>query len=149
MKVAAVTGDDVLPVHIGKSRFAGVQSGLFETAFILSANAYMGVSSIVPAIETGADVIITGRVADPSLFLAPMIHHFGWSVDDYDLMAKGTVIGHLLECAGQLTGGYFADPGKKDVSTCLSWFPIAEIQSDGSALLTKFRELEGRLNSAR
>ncbi|MDW0116097.1 DUF1446 domain-containing protein [Sporosarcina thermotolerans] len=146
VKVAAVTGDDVLPYILENQGSLSFNPELFETASILSANAYMGVSSIVPAIETGADVIITGRVADPSLFLAPMIHHFGWSVDDYDLMAKGTVIGHLLECAGQLTGGYFADPGKKDVSgLAYLGFPIAEIQSDGSALLTKVPGTGGSL----
>ena len=67
------------------------------------------------ALESGADIVLTGRVADPSLALAPLAHHFGWTLDDVDRFARGTVVGHLLECAGQLTGGYYADPGKKDV----------------------------------
>ena len=77
----------------------------------ISANAYLGVAALLPALETGADIVITGRVADPSLFLAPIAHRYGWSLDDFDRLARGTCVGHLLECAGQLTGGYFADPG--------------------------------------
>ena len=61
-------------------------------------------------------MILTGRVADPSLFLAPMVHEFGWALDDWNRLGQGTSIGHLLECAGQITGGYFADPGVKDVA---------------------------------
>jgi hypothetical protein len=146
VKVTAVTGDDVLPYILDHRNSLDFNPQLAEDAPILSANAYMGASAIVPAIETGADIIITGRVADPSLFLAPMIHHFGWSQQDYDLMARGTVIGHLLECGGQLTGGFFADPGKKDVEgLAFLGFPIAEIQSDGSALLTKLPGTGGAL----
>lgn len=146
VKVAAVTGDDVLPYILENRESIPFNPKLTESAAILSANAYMGASAIVPAIETGADVIITGRVADPSLFLAPMIHHFGWSTSDYDLMAKGTVIGHLLECGGQLTGGFFADPGKKDVNGLSNLgFPMAEIETDGSATLTKLPGTGGAL----
>ncbi|MCM3709162.1 acyclic terpene utilization AtuA family protein [Sporosarcina luteola] len=146
VKVAAVTGDDVLPYILKKCDSLEFKPRLSENVSILSANAYMGASTIVPAIETGADVIITGRVADPSLFLAPMIHHFGWSTSDYELMGKGTVIGHLLECGGQLTGGFFADPGKKDVGGLAHLgFPLAEVQPDGSALLTKLPGTGGAL----
>ena len=67
------------------------------------------------ALEHGADVVITGRVADPAIFMAPAIYEFGWSLEDWDKLAKGTMMGHLLECGGQVTGGYFAEPGKKDV----------------------------------
>ena len=83
---------------------------------LFSANAYLGVEEMLPALESGADIVLTGRVADPSLALAPLAHHFGWRLDDVERFARGTVVGHLLECAGQLTGGYYADPGKKDVS---------------------------------
>ena len=82
---------------------------------IVSANAYMGVEGILKALEHGADVVITGRVADPAIFMAPAIYEFGWSLEDWDKLAKGTMMGHLLECGGQVTGGYFAEPGKKDV----------------------------------
>lgn len=146
VKVAAVTGDDVLPYVLSNRDSIQFSPVLNESADIISANAYMGAASILPALESGADIIITGRVADPSLFLAPMIHHFDWSMDDHDLLAKGTVIGHLLECGGQLTGGYFADPGKKDVSGMASLgFPLAEVQPDGSALLTKLPGTGGAL----
>ena len=82
---------------------------------MVSANAYLGAGPIVEALAGGADVVITGRVSDPALFLAPLMHEFGWALDDWDRLGKGTVVGHLLECAGQITGGYFADPGYKDV----------------------------------
>ena len=77
---------------------------------LLSANAYLGATPMAEALRGGADVVITGRVADPALFLAPMVHDFGWAMDDWNLLGQGTVVGHLLECAGQITGGYFADP---------------------------------------
>jgi hypothetical protein len=81
------------------------------------------------------------------LFLAPLVHEFGWALDDWDLLGKGTVVGHLLECAGQITGGYFADPGYKDVSDLARLgFPIAEVAEDGSAVLTKVVGSGGRLS---
>ncbi|GAB3890894.1 hypothetical protein GCM10029964_063170 [Kibdelosporangium lantanae] len=84
-----------------------------EHGEIVSANAYLGADAVLPALS--ADVVITGRVADPSLFVAPLADRLGWDVDDVPRIAAGTVVGHLLECAGQLTGGYFADPGFQDV----------------------------------
>src|SRR5690606_9045296 len=81
----------------------------------LSANAYIGAGPLAEAMAAGADVIVTGRVADPSLALAPFMHHHGWSPDDCRLMASGTLAGHLLECGAQVSGGYYADPGFKDV----------------------------------
>ena len=89
-------------------------------------------------LDRGADVVLTGRVADPSLFLGALIHAFGWNTESWDLIGQGTAVGHLLECAGQLTGGYFADPGYKDVPDLdRLGFPLAEVCEDGSALLTK------------
>ena len=86
----------------------------------------------------GADVVITGRASDPALFLAPMIHAFGWAMDDWNLLGQGTVAGHLLECAGQITGGYFADPGYKDVEGLARLgFPIGEVGEDGALVITK------------
>ena len=141
LKIAAVTGDDVL---------ADVRAGDFplierpeETAAaldgaIVSANAYLGAGPIVTALAQGADIVITGRVADPALFLAPLVHEFGWRMDDWGMLGKGTVIGHLLECAGQITGGYFADPGYKDVTGLARLgFPLAEVRPDGAAVITK------------
>jgi hypothetical protein len=90
------------------------------------------------ALSAGADVVITGRASDPALFLAPMIHAFGWTMDDWNLLGKGTVAGHLLECAGQITGGYFADPSYKDVAGLARLgFPIGEVGEDGSLVVTK------------
>ena len=93
---------------------------------------------MLPALESGADVVLTGRVADPSLALAPLAHHFGWTLDDTERFARGTVVGHLLECAGQITGGYYADPGRKDVPGMATLgFPFADVDADGNARLSK------------
>ena len=147
IKVAAVTGDDVLTILDTSSPSMEANQPLNESGPIISANVYLGVEAILPALNTSADIILTGRVADPSLFLAPIVHHFGWSLDDTDLLAKGTVIGHLLECGGQLSGGYFADPGKKDVPDMANLgLPFAEIQADGSAVFTKLPDTGGVIN---
>ncbi len=105
---------------------------------LLSANAYLGAEPMAQALTAGADIVITGRASDPALFLAPMIHAFGWAMDDWNLLGQGTVAGHLLECAGQITGGYFADPGYKDVADLARLgFPIGEVGEDGSLVITK------------
>jgi hypothetical protein len=90
--------------------------------------------------------VITGRVADPSLYLGPLVHEFGWALDDWDLMGKGVCVGHLLECGGQVTGGYFADPGVKDVPDLARLgFPIAQVAEDGSFTITKVPGSGGRV----
>lgn len=140
LKIAAISGDDVLDtLKSGPYRITETDEPVAGMANILvSANAYLGVEPLVEALRNGADVVITGRVADPSLFLAPLIHEFGWSFDDWDKLGKGTAVGHLLECAGQVTGGYFADPGSKDVADLAHLgFPIAEVSEDGSIVITK------------
>jgi hypothetical protein len=105
---------------------------------LLSANAYLGAEPMAQALTSGADIVITGRASDPALFLAPMIDAFGWAMDDWNLLGQGTVAGHLLECAGQITGGYFADPGYKDVSDLARLgFPIGEVGEDGGLVITK------------
>ena len=138
MKVAVVTGDEVLGhLHPG---IPVMETGrpVTDVPEIVSANAYLGAESLLPAIETGADIIIGGRIADPSLVVAPIMHHFGWRLDDWNLLARATVVGHLLECAGQVTGGYFADPGKKDVPGLAHLgFPFAAVDEDGSAFISK------------
>lgn len=114
---------------------------------IVSAEAYLGADPIVEALAAGADIVITGRVADPSLFLAPIIHEFGWTLQDAERIARGSGIGHLLECGAQVTGGYFVDPGYKDVPD--PWnlaFPIAEVESDGSVVITKLDGTGGAVN---
>jgi hypothetical protein len=148
LKIAAVTGDDVLSAVAGTDlplmeRDAGLSS-LGER--IVSANAYLGCEAVVEALARGADVVITGRIADPSLYLAPLVHEFGWPLDDWDLLGKGICAGHLLECAGQVSGGYFADPGFKDVPDLARLgFPIAEVGPDGSCTITKVPGSGGRV----
>jgi len=143
LAVAVVLGDDVLQRidETNQKNLPLMESDKSLASLgrsIISANAYIGVEGIVNALAQGADVVITGRVADPALFLAPLIHEFGWAMDDWDLLGKGTLVGHLLECAGQVTGGYFADPGYRDVPDLARLgFPLAEVSSDGSAVITK------------
>ncbi|HEY2435291.1 MAG TPA: acyclic terpene utilization AtuA family protein [Vicinamibacterales bacterium] len=147
--IAVVTGDDVR---------AAVTSGGFSTTEtgepldehnVVSANAYLGAEPIAEALRRGADVVITGRVADPSLFLAPIAVHHGWALDDWALAGRGTLVGHLLECAGQVTGGYFADPGVKDVPALARLgFPLAEVEADGSAVITKVAGSGGIVTAA-
>lgn len=151
LKIAAVTGDDVLDaVRRGDYRFE--ESGERVAAFdgrIVSANAYLGAAPIVDALAAGADVVLTGRVADPSLFIAPLIHEYDWSMDDWNTLGQATVIGHLLECAGQVTGGYFADPGFKDVPDLARLgFPIGEVSADGSLVVTKVPHAGGCVTEA-
>jgi len=147
MKIACVTGDDLL-ANIDKY----MDSTVWETGEalsklpgeIVSANVYLGVDGILEALKQGADVVITGRVSDPAIFMAPIIHEFGWAMDDWDKLGKGTMIGHLLECGGQVTGGYYAEPGKKDVpSVGHLGFPIVEVAEDGSFIITKVAEAGG------
>ncbi len=142
LKIAAVTGDDVLE-KIAESRSPVWETGLPVREYrdrMVSANAYVGVEAIVPCLQKGCNVILTGRVADPSLFLAPMVHEFGWAADDWGRLGAGTATGHLLECAGQVTGGFFAEPGLKDVPDLSRLgFPLAEAAEDGTAVITKVR----------
>ena len=140
LKIAAIVGDDVLDAcndgDLPIMEFEGTIRQLGNR--LLSANAYLGAEPMAQALTAGADIVITGRASDPALFLAPMIHAFGWAMDDWNLLGQGTVAGHLLECAGQVTGGYFADPGYKDVADLARLgFPIGEVGEDGSLVITK------------
>ncbi|AWL91423.1 acyclic terpene utilization AtuA family protein [Bradyrhizobium ottawaense] len=151
LRIAAVTGDDVLDAVLsGAWRFD--ESGEEIIAYrdrIISANAYLGAGPIVGALDAGAEIVLTGRVADPSLFTAPLIHAFGWRMDDWTMLGQATVIGHLLECAGQVTGGYFADPGFKDVPDLARLgFPIGEVTADGTVTVTKLPHAGGRVSAA-
>ncbi len=140
LPVAAVTGDDVLDVI---ARDGGTIAETGEPIerlgdALVSANAYIGADPIVDALAAGARVIVTGRAADPSLFVAPLRHAFGWAADLWELIGRATAVGHLLECAGQVTGGYFADPGRTDVSGLARLgFPLAEVAADGRATISK------------
>ena len=151
LKIAAVSGDDVLD-QVKQGHFRFVESGDDVAAYqdrIVSANAYLGATPIVEALGAGADIVLTGRVADPSLFTAPLIHEFGWRMDDWTTLGQATVVGHLLECAGQVTGGYFADPGFKDVPDLARLgFPIGEVSADGAVVMTKVAHAGGLVTEA-
>ncbi len=127
LKVATVVGDDVRPL--------AESFGLPDDA--LFANAYLGARPIVEALDAGADIVVTGRVADAALFLAPLVHEFGWAWDDWDRLAAGVVVGHLLECSGQVTGGNWSGAWWLNADPQSIGFPIAEVESDGSAVITK------------
>ena len=149
VRVAAVTGDDVLDALDLDA--PAMESGLplSHYAPIVSANAYLGAEAMLPALASGADIVITGRVADPSLFVAPLMHEYGWASGDVDRLARGTGVGHLLECAGQLCGGYFADPGRKDIPGMAALgFPFADVDPDGNATLGKVDGTGGRITVA-
>jgi len=150
LKIAAVTGDDVLD-QLRSGDYLD-DTGAPVTALgdrLLSANAYLGAQPLVEALAQGADVIVTGRVADPALVLAPLIHEFGWAEDDWERLGQGTLAGHLLECAGQVSGGYFADPGYKDVANLARLgFPIGVVSEDGSLEITKVPGSGGAVTTA-
>lgn len=147
LKIAAVLGDNIsdnIDQYYDKDvlEFDKKLGEIKED--IISANAYIGCEGIVEALENGADIIITGRVADPALTIGPLVHEFGWTLEDADKMGQATLAGHLLECAGQVTGGYFADPGYKDVPNLdRLGFPIAQIREDGDLIISKVEESGG------
>jgi hypothetical protein len=151
LRIAAVTGDDVLAL-LDRAELRTEEDGGPGAAIgdrLVSANAYIGASSIVEALAAGADVVVTGRAADPALFLAPLVHGFGWSMDDWTRLGRGTLVGHLLECAGQITGGYFADPPLKEVGGLARLgFPIGEVDEDGSVVITKVPGSGGTVSEA-
>jgi hypothetical protein len=150
LRVAAVTGDELLD---GTSNLAlaldtGV-TGAHLGNCLVSANAYTGAAPIASALAQGTDVVITGRAADPSLFLGPLVFEFGWAMDDWPLLGKGILAGHLLECAGQVTGGYFADPPyKSPVDLARLGFPIGEVREDGDLVITKVPGSGGAVTAA-
>ena len=149
LKVAAVTGDDVLD-RIGPFRLD--ETGATAEALgdrLVSANAYIGIEGLVAALDAGADVVICGRASDPTLFLAPLVHEFGWARDDWTRLGRGVLVGHLLECAAQITGGYFADPGVKDVPDLVHLgHPLAEVDASGNAVITKLPGTGGMITRA-
>jgi hypothetical protein len=127
LKVATIVGDDV--------RSQASELGLPDDS--LFANAYLGARPIVDALDAGAHVVITGRVADAALFLAPLVHELGWRWDDWDRLAAGVVVGHLLECSGQVTGGNYSGAWWENPEPTRIAFPIAEVEDDGTAVITK------------
>jgi acyclic terpene utilization AtuA family protein len=151
VSIAAVLGDDVRDV-VDRGDFRMRETGEAVRSLggrLVSANAYIGAEPIARALEQGADVVITGRAADPSLFVAPLAHAHGWSLDDCDQVGRATLVGHLLECGGQITGGYFADPEFKDVPELDNLgFPLAEVPLRGPIVITKVAGTGGLVTPA-
>ncbi len=151
MRCAVLLGDDVR-AHVA----ARPELRLLETGEPLesilpqmaAANAYLGADALCEALATGADLVITGRVSDTSLFVGPMLHALGWSYGNLPMLAQASVAGHLLECAGQVTGGYFADPGVKDVDGLARLgFPFADVGADGAVTIGKVETAGGRVDA--
>jgi hypothetical protein len=138
LRVAMVEGDNVLPLA-EQLRAGGTKdafSGAPMPARLLTANAYLGALPIKAAFDAGADIVITGRCVDSALALGILMHEFGWGADDYDLLGAGSLVGHILECGAQATGGNFTDwaevPGWFNIG-----YPIAECRSDGTFVIAK------------
>lgn len=158
-RIACVSGDDVLGridswTDNGEA-FAHMQTGVALSAVrerLVFANAYLGAAPIVEALRLGADIVITGRVADAALFLAPMIHEFGWALDaqtpeQCNLLAQGLAVGHLLECSGQVCGGNFGGRDWDQIPDLAHiGYPIAEVNEDGGAVIFKASGTGGRIN---
>ncbi len=152
LKIAVVSGDDILP-RVDELLTDGYALDNMETgetletvkSRLLSANVYFGSKPVLEALQKGADIIVTGRVTDTGLTLAPMIHEFGWQYEDYDKLAAGTIAGHIIECGGQVSGGNFTDwkniPDLADIG-----FPIIEAYPDSQFYVTKHKDTGGQVS---
>lgn len=151
LKLAAVMGDDISTNlnKYGENNILEFNKKLSEISdTLISANAYLGVEGILEALENNADIVITGRCADPSLFLAPLIHEFNWDKNNKDLIAKGIMVGHLLECGAQVCGGYYSVPTKDDIKDLWNvGFPIAEVSENGDVIITKTETTSGKVTT--
>jgi hypothetical protein len=153
LNVGVVLGDSVLE-RLDELQSLGVSLAHMDTGQdiasvrerLLFASAYLGARPIVDALNAGADIVLTGRVADAALFLAPMVHELGWHWDEWDKLAQGIVIGHLLECSGQATGGNFGGDWRGIPDLAHIGYPIAEVAANGDAIITKAPNTGGRVN---
>ena len=137
LRVAIVEGDDLSDAR-GRELLQSRLAPADAVRDMVSANVYQGATAIAEALRAGAQMVVTGRIADPSLVVGPALAHFNWGESDWDLLARATVAGHLIECGAQVTGGYFADPGFKDVPDLHAvGFPIVEIGADGAVVIGK------------
>lgn len=133
-RIACVLGDDLLDAGIELQRWLPTSLD----GEVVSVNVYSGADGITEALDQGADIVLCGRVADPSLAVGPLRHAFGWAANDWQRIAQATAVGHLLECCTQVSGGYFAHPGVKDVPDLANvGCPIATVASDGRVIIGK------------
>jgi hypothetical protein len=157
-RIAVVSGDDVLAqLQEGQTGFDHMMNGTAVNSIrdrLVFGNAYLGAQPIVDALNHGADIVITGRVADAALFLGPLVHGLGWKLsdaqttEDFNRLAQGLTVGHLLECSGQGSGGNFGDQSHWQSIPDLAHtgYPIAEVFADGTAILTKAPDTGGLVN---
>lgn len=145
-RIAIIAGDDVRHLLAEATPWESDPAVAPDDPRLIAANAYLGAFPIAEALRAGADIVVTGRCADPALALGPLIAHFGWGPRDLDQLAAGTLAGHLLECGAQVTGGYFAHPGVKDVpGMARIGFPIAEVTEHGEITIAKAEHTGGRV----
>ncbi len=150
-RIGVLIGDNLLEyIEPEKLRHSPTMEGTkIDGRAILAANVYLGARHVAKVLAENVDVVLVGRTTDSALILGPLIHEFGWTEDEWDLLASGTICGHLLECGGQVTGAYFADPGFKDVPNLHEvGFPLAQVRSDGSFTITKPEGTGGLVNKA-
>ncbi len=153
LKVGVVLGDSVQE-RLDELQEAGISLAHMDTSediatvreSIVFASAYLGARPLVEALDAGADIVLTGRVADAALFLAPMVHELGWQWDDWDRLAQGMVVGHLLECSGQATGGNFGGDWRSIPDLAHIGYPIAEVWESGDAVISKAPGTGGRVS---
>ena len=153
LKIGVVFGDDILvrieelvSMNVELKNMETGESALKIVDKILSANVYLGAAGVVECLKQGAEIVITGRVTDTGLTLAPMIYEFGWNMNNWDLMAAGTVAGHIIECGGQASGGNFLGDWKSIPDLARIGFPIAEAYANGEVIITKHENTGGRVN---
>ena len=151
LRVAVVLGDDLLAFMTAEeiADLPTIEGLSIDGKALVAANAYLGARPVAEALALGVDVVLVGRTTDAALVLGPLIHEFGWAPDDWPRLAAGTLMGHLLECGGQVTGGYFCDPGFKDVPELdRLGFPIGEMSEDGSFVIAKAEDTGGLVSRA-